>query len=66
VKYLLKENIRKRGNDTQKRGMTHKKGGITDKVLERVRSSDPYILKAREHMYIQKFDTFRNGLNQEA
>jgi hypothetical protein len=43
-------------------GVHHMKG----QVLERVRSTDPYILKAREHMYNQKFDTFRNGLNQEA
>ena len=42
-------------------GVHHLKG----QVIERVRSNDPYILKAREHMYIQKFDTFRNGLNQE-
>ena len=35
-------------------------------ALEKVRSKDPYILKAREHMYIQKLDTFRNGLNKEA
>ena len=34
-------------------------------VLEKVRNSDPYILKSREHMLIQKFDTFRHGLNQE-
>jgi hypothetical protein len=35
-------------------------------ALEKVRNKDPYILKAREHMYIQKLDTFRNGLNKEA
>ena len=34
-------------------------------ILERVKDKDPYILKAREHMYIRKFDTFRNGLNRE-
>ena len=34
-------------------------------VLEKVRSKDPYVLKAREHFFIQKFDTFRHGLNQE-
>ena len=34
-------------------------------VLERVNNNDPYILKSREHMSIKKFDTFRQGLNQE-
>ena len=33
--------------------------------LEHVRSSDPFILKAREHLLIKKFDSYRNGLNQE-
>jgi hypothetical protein len=35
-------------------------------VLEKVCSKDPYILKAREHKYIQKLDSFRNGLKKEA
>ena len=34
-------------------------------VLEKVKSKDPYVLKAREHMLIRNFDTFRNGLNRE-
>ena len=34
-------------------------------VLESVRSRDKYVLHTRERLYIQKFDTFRNGLNQE-
>ena len=33
-------------------------------VLEKVKSKDPYVLKAREHYLIQKFDAFRHGLNQ--
>ena len=33
--------------------------------LEKVRNKDPYILKSREHLFIQQFDTFRHGLNQE-
>ena len=33
--------------------------------LEQVRSKDPFIIKAREHKYIQLFDSFRRGLNQE-
>ena len=36
-------------------------------VLEKVRNKDPFILKAREHMYIsiKKFDTFARGMNKE-
>ena len=34
-------------------------------VLEKVRSPDPYVLKSREHLLIQKFNSFRQGLNQE-
>ena len=33
--------------------------------LEMVRSKDPFVLKAREHLLIKKFDSFRNGLKQE-
>ena len=33
--------------------------------LELVRSKDPFVLRAREHLLIKKFDSFRNGLNQE-
>ena len=33
--------------------------------LEHVRSKDPFVLRAREHLLIKKFDSFRNGLNQE-
>ena len=33
-------------------------------VLEHVRNPDPFVLKAREFLYIQKFDTFNNGLNK--
>lgn len=34
-------------------------------VLEHVKSRDPFVLRAREYLYIQKFDTYRNGLNKE-
>ena len=34
-------------------------------VLEEVKSQDPFVLRAREFLYIQKFDTYRNGLNKE-
>ena len=34
-------------------------------AIEKVRSSNPAILRAREHLYINKFDTYYNGLNKE-
>ena len=34
-------------------------------VLEAVRSNDPYVLRAREALLIQKFNSFRMGLNKE-
>ena len=35
-------------------------------VLEKVKNkTDPYILKSREHFYIQKFNTYYQGLNRE-
>ena len=43
----------------------HSVADIEGIVLEKVRSEDPFILKTREHYYIQKFDSFRNGLNKE-
>ena len=43
----------------------HSVSDIQGLVLEKVKSKDPYVLKAREHFYIQKFDSYRNGLNRE-
>ena len=34
-------------------------------AIEKVYSTDPFVLEAREKMYIKKFDTFRKGLNRE-
>ena len=34
-------------------------------ILEHVKSSDPFVLRAREYLSIQKFDNYRNGLNGE-
>ena len=34
-------------------------------VLEQVRNKDPFVLKARETLLIQKFNTFNQGLNKE-
>ena len=43
----------------------HSLSDLTGLVLEHVKSPDPFILKAREYFYIQKFDTYNNGLNKE-
>ena len=43
----------------------HKVHNLLAVGIEKVRSHDPFILKAREHWLIKKFDSFRNGLNQE-
>ena len=42
-------------------GLQHMKGLL----IENVRSNDPLILKIREEFYIDRFDTFQNGLNRE-
>ena len=34
-------------------------------VLEKVRNPDPFVLRAREAHLIQKFNTFKRGLNKE-
>ena len=34
-------------------------------VLEKVRNSDPFVLRAREALLISKFDSYRKGLNKE-
>ena len=44
----------------------HSISDIEGVVLEEVKNRDPFVLKAREHFYIQKFDTYRNGLNRES
>ena len=43
----------------------HDLSHLSGLVLEQVRSEDPFVLRAREFLYIQKFDTYRNGLNKE-
>ena len=43
----------------------HTVADLRGQVLEKVTSKDPFILRARESMLIQKFDTFRRGLNKE-
>jgi hypothetical protein len=47
---------------------TKKKHTVADmkgQVLEKVRSKDTFILRARESMLNRKFDTHRRGLNRE-
>ena len=43
----------------------HSKHDLQGIGIEAVRSKDPFVIKAREHKYIQLFDSFRRGLNQE-
>ena len=43
----------------------HKVHNLQAICIEKVRNLDPFILKAREHWLIKKFDAFRNWLNQE-
>ena len=43
----------------------HDLSHLSGLVLEQVRSEDPFVLRAREFLFIQKFDTYRNGLNKE-
>ena len=43
----------------------HSKHDLQALGIEQVRSQDPFIIKAREHKYIQLFDSYRRGLNQE-
>ena len=52
------------GGHFTKRG--HNVSHLRGLVLEQVRNSDPFILKSRERMFIQKFDSYRHGLNQES
>ena len=43
----------------------HSQSHLAGLVLEHVKSSDPFVLKAREFYLIQKFDVYNNGLNKE-
>ena len=43
----------------------HSVADIEGIVIEQVKNKDPFVLKAREHHLIKKFDTFYNGLNRE-
>ena len=43
----------------------HNVADLKGQVLEKVRNSDPFVLRARESMLIRQFDSFRHGLNKE-
>ena len=43
----------------------HKLEHMRGLMIEEVRSNDPMTLKIREQYYIDKFDTYQNGLNRE-
>ena len=51
------------GEHFTKRG--HSVADVKGLVLEKVKSKDPFVLKARESFLIKKFDTHNNGLNKE-
>ena len=62
--YVKSENLEQpagRHFNSSSHTVAHLKGCI----LEAVKSGDKHVLHIRERMYIQLFDTFRNGLNQE-
>ena len=43
----------------------HKLSDIEGLVLEQVKNHNPYILRAREELLIQNFDSYKYGLNKE-
>ena len=43
----------------------HSLHDIEGVVLEKVRNTDPYVLRAREALIISKFDSYKKGLNKE-
>ena len=43
----------------------HSLSDIEGMILEQVKNKNPYILRAREEMIIQKFDSYKFGLNKE-
>ena len=64
-----KQNVRRKNIETP-RGFhfnlpDHDVSHLAGLVLEKVKSNDPFVLRAREFLYIQKFDCYRNGLNKE-
>ena len=63
-KYVRSQDIKKpSGYHFNQAG--HEVSHLKGLVLEKVKSSDPFVLRAREFVYIEKFDTWNNGLNKE-
>ena len=44
----------------------HSVSDMKEIVIEKVKSKDPFVLDQREHLFIKRFDTYKNGLNEEA
>ena len=42
----------------------HDLSHLARRVLEHVKSKDPFVLRVREDLYIQKVDTYGNGLKK--
>ena len=62
--YIKSENVfQPSGEHFHKPG--HSLHDMRGLVLEKVRNPDPFVLKARETLLIQKFKTFSHGLNKE-
>ena len=62
--YVKSENVfQPSGEHFNKPG--HSMHDLRGLVLEKVRNQDPFVLKAREALLIQKFNTFNHGLNKE-
>ena len=59
-----KQNIRSRNLDTPSgfhfNQPGHDLSHFAGLVLEKVKSSDPFVLRAQELLYIQKFDSYKN------
>ena len=51
------------GEHFTKRG--HSVADLRGLVLEKIKSKDPFVLRARESMLIKRFDTYSHGLNKE-
>ena len=43
----------------------HSVSDLKGQVIEKVKNSDLFVLRARESILIRKFDSFRHGLNKE-
>ena len=52
-------------NESINQSMNEWMNELINRVYENVKSTDPFVLKAREAFLIKKFDSFRNGLNKD-